>query len=182
MRRSAAGGDPWTAKAVHAIILRSMITTIDEVHAGRGHGRRLASWAVYEALTVERIPLTPLVVYSMSASTWLFFPATPWDSAPDWELIREMLETMNMPGGNDLEVTIGIQTCQTPNAVDTPAVALSALRSTDGLTFPGPFVDKTGTTGSKQLVRAGYLVKNETGSGDTQRFCWASGALEVKKK
>jgi hypothetical protein len=129
---------------------------------------------------LKRIPLAPLVVFC-NADTYLFFPATPWMSAAEAESIREALETRNMPASNNMTLTVGMQTCNSIDAVDN-AVALASSRSTDGLTYPGAFIDKTATTGNKQLVRFGYLAKNTTASDTTVRWCWASAAVETQKK
>ena len=130
---------------------------------------------------MARIPLSPLIIFSNSDSNKTIFPASPWANASEWEMLREALETRNMPPNDDMEVEIGIQTCNTPNSVDNP-MALSTMRSSDGLTFPGSLVDKTGNTGNKQLVRGVYLAKNKTGGGSTMRWCWACGILETQKK
>lgn len=128
-----------------------------------------------------RIQCLPMVIFSNSDSVKTVFPCGPYSNGVDWEMVREMLETLNMPANNDMEVEVGFQTCNTPNAPDAP-VALATLRSSDGLSFPGAFVDKTASTGNKQLVRPVYLAKNKAGGGSTVRWCWASGAIEIKKK
>jgi hypothetical protein len=102
-------------------------------------------------------------------------------SAADAELIREALECRNMPGAGAMTITVGLQTAQTPDAPDA-AVALASSRTADGLAFPGALVDKTGTTGNRQLVRFGYLVKNTAAADQTVRFAWVTGAAEVQKK
>ena len=124
--------------------------------------------------------LTGVVIYCNSDAN-IFFPGTPWGDAQDAEMIRDALETRNMPGGNDMTVTVGMQTCQTPDAPDA-AVALASSRTTDGLTFPVAPVDKSGTTGAKQLVRYGLLAKNTTATDTTVRWAWAGRRVKTSKK
>lgn len=131
-------------------------------------------------LSMKRIPLTPMVGFSGSDSN-KFFPASPWGDASEAETIREALETANLPSGSTMSVTVGIQVANNPDAPDA-AVSLATSRTSDGLSYPGAFVDKTATTGNRQIFRAGYLVKN-TGTGDNAlRFCWAAGVVEIQKK
>lgn len=86
-----------------------------------------------------------------------------------------------MPASNAMTIAVGLQTFDVPTALDA-AVALASVRTADGLTFPAAFSDKTGTTGNKQLVRFGYLVKNTAASDTTVRFAWAAAAVEIQKK
>lgn len=130
---------------------------------------------------MAKIPLIPMIVYTNSESANLAFPATQWFNAEDWEEVREALETMNMPGSDAMEVTVGFQVANVPNAISSTN-SLATMRSGDGLTFPVAWADKTATTGSKQLARGVYLAKNATEQGATARFCWAAGMIETKKK
>ena len=130
---------------------------------------------------MARIPLTPLMVFSNDATNYTVFPATPWNNAVDWEMIRDGLETLNMPGATALEVIVGFQTCDVVSSPDTP-VALANMRNSDGLTFPAAFVDHTADTGDKQMARGVYLAKNKVGGGSTKNFCWAGGVIETQKK
>jgi hypothetical protein len=111
----------------------------------------------------------------------IFFPGTAWSDAGDAELIRDGLETRNMPAGAAMVITMAVQTCNTPDAPDA-AVALASSRTGDGLTFAVGFVDKTGTTGAKQYVRYGLLAKNAAGGGSTVRHAWAGGRIRTQKK
>ncbi len=129
---------------------------------------------------MKRVPLAPLVIYCNS-DAYIAFPASPWIDASEVEMTREALETRNMPASNAMTVTLGVQTCEVPNAVDA-AVALTASRTTDGLTFPVAFADRTATTASKQLARFVYLAKNTTASDTTVRFAWAVGVIQLQKK
>jgi hypothetical protein len=121
------------------------------------------------------------MVIFCNSDTYIFFPAMPYASASEAEQVRESLETRNMPGGGAMTVAVGIQAVNTPNDSDAP-VPLATSRTADGLSFPGALVDKTATTGAKQLYRAGYLAKNTTTSDTTVRFCWAAGMIETQKK
>jgi hypothetical protein len=121
------------------------------------------------------------MVIFCNSDAYIFFPAMGWGSAVEAERMRETLETRNMPAGGAMTVAIGIQAVNNPNDSDA-AVALATSRTSDGLSFPGALVDRTGTTGSKQLYRAGYLAKNTTTSDTTVRFCWAAGMVETQKK
>lgn len=94
---------------------------------------------------------------------------------------RDALETMNMPASNAVTIAIGMQTCNTPDAPDA-AVTLTSTRTTDGLTFPAGRVDRSGATGTKQLVRFGYLAKNTAASDTTLRFAWAAGMVQTERK
>jgi hypothetical protein len=131
---------------------------------------------------MARISLAPMMVFSNDATTHTIFPATPWYPASEWELIRDGVETYNMPAATALEVSIGIEVCDVVSAPTSPPTALATMRNIDGLTFPVAFVDMTATTGPKQLVRGVYLVKNKVGGGTTKNFCWASGVIETQKK
>lgn len=128
-----------------------------------------------------RIALTPMVVYTNSDSTALAFPATGWLNAADAEMMRESLETLNMPAATAMEVTVGYQVADVVDSISSTN-ALATMRNSDGLTFPSSFVDKTATTGTKQLVRGVYLAKNKAGGGTTPLFCWASATIETKMK
>jgi hypothetical protein len=134
-----------------------------------------------ERPVIKRIPLAPMVVFCNS-DTYIFFPATPWMDAVELEMLRDALETRNMPGSNNMTIQIGLQTCQTPDAPDTPVAQLASVRTTDGLTFPVAFADKTATTGAKQLARLGYLAKNTNTSDTTLRHAWVCGRVESQKK
>ena len=129
---------------------------------------------------MKRVPLAPLVIYCNS-DAYIAFPASPWMDATEVEMTRESLETRNMPASSAMTITLGVQTCEVPSAVD-GAVALTASRSTDGLTFPVAFADRTATTGGKQLARFVYLVKNTAASDTTVRFAWAAGVVQLQKK
>ena len=128
---------------------------------------------------MKRIGLAPLLVFCNS-DTYIFFPGTPWGTTDGAELLREGVETRNMPGSDAMTVTIGLQCCNTINSPDT-AVPLTSSRTSDGLTFPTIPTDKSSTTGAKRLCRYGYLVKNTAGSDTTVRFCWVSGFVEQDK-
>lgn len=127
-----------------------------------------------------RIPLPPMLVFCDS-DQWRTFPATPWGESVNFEMLREALEARNMPAGGAMTAAVGIQTCQTPDAPDA-AVALAATRTSDGLTFPAAFVDKTATTGIKRSVRGVFMVKNTTALDTTLRFAWLAGWIESQKK
>ena len=129
---------------------------------------------------MKRVPLSPMVIFC-NADSYIAFPASPWMDASEVEMTRETLEARNMPASNAMTVTIGVQTCEVPSAVD-GAVGLTASRTTDGLTFPVAFADRTATTGAKQLARFVYLAKNTTASDTTVRFAWVSGVVKLQKK
>lgn len=128
-----------------------------------------------------RIALSPMTLYTNSASVALVFPATPWFNAADAEMMRESLELLNTPAAGAIEVTVGYQLADTVNVI-TSTNSLATMRNSDGLTFPAAFVDYTATTGGKQLIRGVYLAKNKTGGGTTAQFCWASAIIETKLK
>jgi len=121
------------------------------------------------------------MVIFCNSDTNIAFPATPWMDASELEMTRETRETRNMPSSNAMTVTLGVQTCDVPNTVDA-AVALTASRSTDGLTFPAAFTDRSGTTGGKQLARFVYLARNTTASDTTVRLAWVAGVVQHQKK
>ena len=128
---------------------------------------------------MRRLSLSPMVVFC-NTDQYIFFPATPWMTAEEAQLIRDGLEGRNLPASNNMTLAIGMQVCNDPGAPDA-AVALASSRTTDGLTYPVQPVSKVATTGARQLVRFGYLAKNTTASDTTVRFAWVVGSVEYER-
>lgn len=129
---------------------------------------------------MKRSSLSPMVLF-VNGDTFKVFPATAWSEAEDVGFTRDALETMNMPASNGMTIAIGMQTCNTPDAPDA-ATALGSTRTADGLTFPAARVDRSASTGSKQLLRFGYLAKNTATSDTTLRLAWAAGMVQTEGK
>ncbi len=129
---------------------------------------------------MRRIPLIPMVIF-VNTDTFKFFPATGWMSAQDIDKVRDSLETLNMPAAAAMTITLGMEVANNPDAPDTPAGGLASSRTSDGMTFPVAYVDKSSTTNARQLVRFGYLAKNTTAADTTLRLAWVCGFVDAVK-
>ena len=121
------------------------------------------------------------MVIFVNTDTFKFFPATTWFSAQDIDKVRDSLETLNMPAAAAMTITLGMQVANNPDAPDTPAGGLASSRTSDGMTYPIAFVDKSSTTNARQLVRFGYLAKNTTAADTTLRQAWVCGYVDAVK-
>ena len=110
---------------------------------------------------MQRVVMEWSTVYANTQSpTKMFIPATGWIEASSVKYVRAVWEIISAM--TNASVEFAYQTCNVENAPDTPAVPVgSAMTSASSppVSF-GTKTDVSGTTGSKNLVRLGFLVTN----------------------
>lgn len=127
---------------------------------------------------MQRIVLNWTTVYANTQTpTKVFIPTTGWLEANSVKFVRAVWEIISAM--TNISVEFAYQTCNVENSPDTPAVPVGAAM-TSATSPPVSFGTKTdisSATGSKNLVRFGFLVTNTSSASLVLARC--GGYVEV---
>lgn len=109
---------------------------------------------------MQRVVLEWSTVYANTQTpTKLFIPATGWMDAASVKYVRAVWELISAM--TNLSVEFGYQTCNVENAViATTAVGSAMTSATSPPVDFGTKTDISSATGSKNLIRFGFLATN----------------------
>lgn len=109
---------------------------------------------------MRRISLSWLTLF-VDSTTVVSIPAGDWMDTDDVSKIGFELEVRAKTGV--IEVALGYETADNPDTPDT-AVAITAYRTTNGLTQRGGVTDVASTTAGKKFIRPVFMVTLTSGS------------------
>lgn len=121
----------------------------------------------------------PWTTVSTKSTSTTFYPATGWMPAGGVEQARANVELTGRT--NDLVITLGYQTADVIDDPKTPVALANASRNADGIAFGSDFEDvASGTDGTKgkQLIRWGFMFKNDTSTDPSNGR--VTGMLQVQ--
>jgi len=121
----------------------------------------------------KRVALPWGALYSTGTSA-IFHPSTLWLTASDVNSVRGAFELQLLE--SDAMVSLAYQTANVENSPDGPT-AIGTYASSNGVSYPGAWADISAATDEKQLIRFGFLVKNNANS--TRNWVRAGGFVEV---
>ena len=117
------------------------------------------------------------LTWFVDSTTVVSIPAGDWMDTDDVAKIGFELEMRAKTGL--MEVALGYETADNQDTPDT-AVAVTAYRTTNGLTQRGGVTDVASTTAGKKYIRPVFMVKLTSGS--TLTLAAARGRLFIVKR
>ena len=125
---------------------------------------------------MRRINLAWMTLF-VDSTTVISIPAGDWIDADDVAKVGFELELRAKTGS--IEAALGYETADNQDTPDT-AVAVTAYRTANGLTFRGGLTDIGSTTAGKKYIRPVFLVKLTSGS--TLTLAAARGRMFIVRR